>query len=41
MLVDVTSLPETLAPLVVSVAILSETSGALEEADEMKHHWVT
>lgn len=34
MLVDVTSLPETLAPLVIAVAILSDPSGELEEADE-------
>lgn len=34
MLVDVTSLPEALAPLVIAVAILGDPSGKLEETDE-------
>lgn len=39
---DVTSLPETLDPLVIAVAILSNPSGELEEADETETssgHW--
>ncbi|RLW13195.1 hypothetical protein DV515_00000146 [Chloebia gouldiae] len=41
MLVDVTSLPETLAPLLIAVSILSDSSGELEKQMEVKHRRVT